>query len=142
MYLFKKFDICCLLFNLILTWTRVTINTYWPNNYVDVALSNYDDIHESDDLVLFILHIPFSLCWIIRSIEFCFDMIKLSSPQSNDYETLKSWYGFFVHNLICISIIHFELLHLLLLLQKSFLNVPIIPLKFVMLYTQSILLYF
>jgi hypothetical protein len=45
-------------------------------------------------------------------------------------------------SLIWISIIHSELLHLLLLFQESFLHVPVVSLKFTTLYTQSILLRF
>jgi hypothetical protein len=46
---------------------------------------------------------------------------------------------YLILSLICIGIIHFELLHLLLL-QERFLHVLVVSLKFVMLYTKSILL--
>ncbi len=55
---------------------------------------------------------------------------------------LVSLHLYLILSLICIRIVHFELFHLLLLLQENFLHVLIMFLKFVMLYTQSIFLYF
>jgi hypothetical protein len=55
-------------------------------NFMDMALGNSDDISEFDELVLFTLHIPFDLCWVITLTKFCYDVTDLSTPQSNTYE--------------------------------------------------------
>jgi hypothetical protein len=45
---------------------------------MDVALGNFDDISESDDLVLSTLHIPSYLCLVIKFLKNCFNVTNLS----------------------------------------------------------------
>ncbi len=86
--LFRLFDIYRLLLKFILTSTWAIINTCWPTNFMDVALSNSNGILEYDDLVYSTLHIPSRLCWVILSTKFCYNVSDLFTPQSNNCETI------------------------------------------------------
>jgi len=59
-----------------------------------MALGNFDDILEFNDMVLSTLQIPSSLCLVIKLVKFCSNITNLPTPQSNNYETMQPWSGY------------------------------------------------
>lgn len=56
-------------------------NEYLLNNFfVDVALGDFDDIHESDDIISSTLQISIGLCQVVTLTKSFFDINDLFTP--------------------------------------------------------------